>query len=170
MSTITPNPSPRPFAFQLSPDEELTLATAVFQALGAVSTCWETLEGAGAFQSERAKQIGETLIEHIPLLVGGGDLLEAVPDNPTLPTEPGSVILVKQSIPMQNGPDRIESNRFVRIEGDPGSPVWVSPFYTGEALTEAQIGEDGRWFTVQLSFGSEPAGVPVAGNGEGPDA
>jgi hypothetical protein len=36
--------------------------TAVFLALGAASTCWDE---AGVFQSERAKQVGDELIEHL---------------------------------------------------------------------------------------------------------
>jgi hypothetical protein len=35
---------------------------AVFQAVGAASACWENLEGAGVFQSDRAKEIGEELM------------------------------------------------------------------------------------------------------------
>jgi hypothetical protein len=35
---------------------------AVFQALGAASTCWSTPEGAGVFNNERASAIGEELI------------------------------------------------------------------------------------------------------------
>lgn len=38
---------------------------AVFQALGAASTCWENLSGAGVFDSTRAKDIGDGLLEFI---------------------------------------------------------------------------------------------------------
>jgi hypothetical protein len=38
------------------------LEEAVFQALGAASVCWESMEGTGVFQSDRAKQIGEELL------------------------------------------------------------------------------------------------------------
>lgn len=35
---------------------------AVFEALGAASACWSTLEGAGVFDSTRAATIGAELI------------------------------------------------------------------------------------------------------------
>jgi hypothetical protein len=35
---------------------------AVFQAVGAASACWDNLEGAGVFESEKAKDIGEELM------------------------------------------------------------------------------------------------------------
>lgn len=38
---------------------------AVFEAIGAASVCWETLEGAGVFDSTRAKQIGDELVDYI---------------------------------------------------------------------------------------------------------
>jgi len=37
--------------------------SAIFQALGAASVCWEFPERAGVFDSTRAKQIGEALVE-----------------------------------------------------------------------------------------------------------
>lgn len=40
------------------------LETAVFEALGAASACWDNLEGAGVFESTRCKQIGEELLEY----------------------------------------------------------------------------------------------------------
>lgn len=38
---------------------------AIFQALGAASVCWEHMEKAGIFHSERAKFIGDQLIERL---------------------------------------------------------------------------------------------------------
>lgn len=38
---------------------------AVFQAIGAASTCWENMEGTGIFDSDRAKQIGDELMEWV---------------------------------------------------------------------------------------------------------
>ena len=37
----------------------------VFEALGAASTCWETPEGAGVFDSTRAKELGDGLMSKI---------------------------------------------------------------------------------------------------------
>lgn len=37
-------------------------ASAVFQALGAASVCWEHMSGTGIFDSDRARQIGEALL------------------------------------------------------------------------------------------------------------
>ncbi len=53
------------FEFIPERDGSIPLETAVFQALGAASACWANLEGAGVFQSERAKEIGEALIDHV---------------------------------------------------------------------------------------------------------
>jgi len=38
---------------------------AVFMALGAASACWEDLRSAGVFESTRAKQIGDELMEYL---------------------------------------------------------------------------------------------------------
>lgn len=50
------------------PDLELEtkdLEEAVFTALGAASTCWENLNKAGIFESDRCKNIGDQLIKRI---------------------------------------------------------------------------------------------------------
>ncbi|QOP65239.1 MazG-like nucleotide pyrophosphohydrolase [Microbacterium phage Zayuliv] len=48
------------------PDEYVgDLSRLVFTALGAVSACWDNLEGAGTFESTRARSIGEQLIDGI---------------------------------------------------------------------------------------------------------
>lgn len=54
-----------PFEFHREHDGSLSLDAAVFQALGAASTCWESLEGTGIFDSTRAKEIGDTLLTFI---------------------------------------------------------------------------------------------------------
>jgi len=43
----------------------LTPQEAVFQAIGAGSTCWENMSGTGVFQSDEAKSIGDDLLEYI---------------------------------------------------------------------------------------------------------
>lgn len=47
-----------------------SLEEAVFQSIGAASGCWEDLAGAGIFNSDRAKQIGDELLEFIRMTVG----------------------------------------------------------------------------------------------------
>ena len=42
-----------------------SIEQAVFLALGAASTCWESMEGTGEFQSDRAKAIGQDLVQYI---------------------------------------------------------------------------------------------------------
>lgn len=37
----------------------------IFQAIGAGSTCWDNLSGAGIFESEKAKEIGDDALEEI---------------------------------------------------------------------------------------------------------
>lgn len=54
-------PEQEPFQFQVAEGEEPTLETFVFQALGAASSCWSNLSGAGTFDSTRAKEIGDVL-------------------------------------------------------------------------------------------------------------
>lgn len=46
-------------------DKASSIESAVFQALGAASVCWESVEGAGVFDSTRAKEIGEELMAFI---------------------------------------------------------------------------------------------------------
>lgn len=55
----------RPFEFQPEHDGSLPIKTAVFQALGAASTCWRHVERAGVFESERAEEIGNALMAEI---------------------------------------------------------------------------------------------------------
>jgi len=50
------------FTFTNRQDEPLTIETAVFEAIGAASVCWESMEGTGTFQDGRAKEIAETLL------------------------------------------------------------------------------------------------------------
>lgn len=56
-----------PFSFAYG-DEKPNRRTAVFQALGAASVCWENPAGAGVFDSTRAKEIGEALVDELDLL------------------------------------------------------------------------------------------------------
>jgi len=46
-------------------EEAQTINDAVFMAIGAASTCWESLEGTGVFDSTKAKELGEELIHLI---------------------------------------------------------------------------------------------------------
>lgn len=46
-------------------DRADSVESAVFQALGAASVCWEDISGTGIFDSTRAKEIGEALLEFI---------------------------------------------------------------------------------------------------------
>jgi len=43
--------------------DQKDLETLVFTALGAASSCWENLEGAGVFESTKCKEIGDELVE-----------------------------------------------------------------------------------------------------------
>lgn len=58
------------YEFKFSPDDRevddsVSLNSAVFQALGAASACWEYLERAGVFDSEQAERIGQALLQKI---------------------------------------------------------------------------------------------------------
>jgi len=46
-------------------DEAESFEELIFQALGAASACWNNLEGAGVFESDRCKAIGDELIERL---------------------------------------------------------------------------------------------------------
>lgn len=50
---------------QLRGDEADPLVTAVFLCLGAASVCWDSMDGTGVFQSERAEAIGNELVAFI---------------------------------------------------------------------------------------------------------
>lgn len=54
-----------PFRFIPEHDGTLSLESAVFQALGYASTCWENMEGTGVFASDRAKECGEALVDFV---------------------------------------------------------------------------------------------------------
>lgn len=56
-------PTRLPFNFAERTDRELGLEDVVFQALGGASTCWSSIEDAGVFDSNRAKEIGDLLVE-----------------------------------------------------------------------------------------------------------
>lgn len=54
--------------FEFQPEHEdgsLSLVSAVFQALGAASNCWDPFDCTGIFDSERASSIGNALLEKI---------------------------------------------------------------------------------------------------------
>lgn len=42
-----------------------SLEQAINMAIGAASACWDNLEGAGVFQSDRARDISDALVELI---------------------------------------------------------------------------------------------------------
>lgn len=58
-----------PWGFTPDPDDEdvepLSIESAVYQALGGASTCWEDLSDAGVFDSTRAHEIGGLLLEYL---------------------------------------------------------------------------------------------------------
>lgn len=60
-----PKSDEEPFAFTRQEDGTISLESAVFQALGAASYCWDNVEAAGVFDSTRAAQIGEILLREI---------------------------------------------------------------------------------------------------------
>jgi hypothetical protein len=63
---------------------------AVFEALGAASTCWERLDLAGVFDGTRAKDIGNELLEFLrQKQIGLVDRLEDVSVSKILAENPG---------------------------------------------------------------------------------
>ena len=54
-----------PWVPDLADHDPDRIKTAVFQALGAASTCWENLSAAGEFQSEAAIRVGHGLMEFL---------------------------------------------------------------------------------------------------------
>jgi hypothetical protein len=67
----------QPFQFVQSSGEQTTLEEILFQALGAASVCWETPEGAGIFDSTRAKEIGMALLVEVNRALGMAQQLGA---------------------------------------------------------------------------------------------
>jgi hypothetical protein len=56
---------------------EIPLTSVVFEALGAASVCWESMEDTGVFQDGAAKNIGDSLVQYLRPLLGAdtkGDL------------------------------------------------------------------------------------------------
>lgn len=79
MTTTTFDPAKT--AAEATRDHRDPLSTVVFEALGAVSDCWDNLPGAGVFESERARDIGDRLVEHL---------------RPTSPTSTGTTVTVEE--------------------------------------------------------------------------
>lgn len=52
-----------PFDFDRRGD--FTIESAVYQAIGAASMCWESMSGTGIFQSDQAREIAEALLAEI---------------------------------------------------------------------------------------------------------
>lgn len=52
------------------------LQAVVFQALGAASSCWGNLRGAGTFESDRAKAIGDDVCRWLSEQIGSSDKAE----------------------------------------------------------------------------------------------
>lgn len=52
------------------------LQAVVFQALGAASSCWDNLRGAGTFESGRAKAIGDDVYRWLTEQIGSNDKAE----------------------------------------------------------------------------------------------
>lgn len=46
-------------------DDPEDLTAAVYQAVGAASVCWETMEGTGVFQEAQARNVAEDLLAYI---------------------------------------------------------------------------------------------------------
>lgn len=55
-------------------EDATTLEECVFQALGAASVCWENPRGAGVFDSSRAHEVGDELVERIRAMAAEGAL------------------------------------------------------------------------------------------------
>lgn len=58
-------PLKQKFEFQRAEEDELTLESAIGQAIGAASVCWLSETGLGVFDSDRAKEIAETTIDWV---------------------------------------------------------------------------------------------------------
>lgn len=50
---------------RLTDDADDRLLSAIHYAMGAASTCWESMDGTGVFQPDRAAQISRDLAEWI---------------------------------------------------------------------------------------------------------
>lgn len=57
------------FEFTRHEGEELTLQTAVYEAIGAASVCWESMEGTGTFDDDRATEIAQALVDFVENLM-----------------------------------------------------------------------------------------------------
>jgi hypothetical protein len=62
--------------FHFYDGEEVDLESAVYQALGAASVCWESLEYSGVFDSNRAAAVGRALINKVKELARDGKIVQ----------------------------------------------------------------------------------------------
>lgn len=69
------------------PYTESLLREKVFQAIGAASSCWDNLSGAGVFESELAAKVGEELMKDIIGLTRLGQASLGCATNKELETE-----------------------------------------------------------------------------------
>lgn len=144
--------------FQHRDGEPLTLEQAVFQALGAASASWETLEGAGVFDSERAKSAGERLIAAIR----SGTLAGQLPTGREVPA--GWVIVEQWGVRDQHGEVyRVKDSTRERAieellslrEGVPGDPE-RTPEPDAQLVCRLKVtrGNDGPLFTGRTHWTS----------------
>jgi ABC-type thiamine transport system substrate-binding protein len=66
-------------------DQATTVESAVYQAIGAGSTCWENLEGTGVFNDTKAREVAEELLEFMERL--GISRATALPGTSLPPTQ-----------------------------------------------------------------------------------
>ena len=127
------------------------LESAVYQALGAASTAWDNLEGAGVFDSERCKAIGEELLERIRS------------EAPQAPRLAGRVEITRTR--------SAEGNRHeITVDGEPFpfhmalEPIEINVHTPAPSVRISLMCED---LVVLDTIGADTPNLPVARYGEG---
>lgn len=138
--------------FELEPG--LPAVTAVMRALGAASSCWSDLRGAGEFDSTRAEQIGQTLLAHLraypadssrDLVARAWHLLRQVPENAAGPEFEAEA--------HQLGSEIAAHGWFLPQEPvDPTEPISVEQVYA--STVAATVDVDGQEYAVEVTNGA----------------
>lgn len=97
MTDTAPEPTRPPFAFTPAPEGETPTRyrqRVIFEAIGAASTAWQSLAGAGEFDEAFARSIGDALAEALEASVTPATDTTA----PTVPTETELEATARESI------------------------------------------------------------------------
>lgn len=103
-------------------------ATAVFEAIGEASTCWENMKGTGIFDDQRAAQIGLDLMDKLGIPVPSG--YRPRPDTQTVPYASTTEQPVVGARPLHLEPNTLHVGEEIKLHAQgewPGETPNIEP-------------------------------------------